>query len=61
MELSEKRRSEVYNAIYEPIFKLRIENRDRNGLPEKYLDDELFAMTETIWRDICKALKVKDP
>jgi hypothetical protein len=63
MELSQKKRTELYKAFSEPIIKLRIQ-MSRMGPGDKKLkemDDKLFRLEQEIWREIAKALDIKNP
>lgn len=49
MKISEKRRSEIYSAIYEPVINLRA-TIAREGLSKSQIDRRLFDLVDVIWR-----------
>ncbi len=59
MKLSEKRSSELYSAIREPIIDLRIHTQNHAPNAEK-MDELLFKVEQQIWRNVEKALNLKD-
>jgi len=58
MKLSEKRTTELFNAICEPITKHRITwmTEENSGL-----DNALFQLQMEIWREVKLALNLKEP
>ena len=60
MKMSEKKRSEVYNAINTPIQNLRMKYI-RNRMVGQDVDGDLFALNNEIWRAVHKALNLEGP
>jgi hypothetical protein len=63
MKLSEKKRTELYKAISEPIFQTRI-GISRMGPGDKKLeqvDEKLFKLEQEIWKEVTKALGIQRP
>ncbi len=58
MQISEKRRQELYNAIHEEVMKLRIEVK-RNPPDSETLDLNLARLTEKIWLNQCTILRIQ--
>lgn len=52
MKISEKRRSALYSAIFEPIMLVRI--KGEKGVVD--WDRELFDLNRQIWREVQKVL-----
>jgi len=59
--LSEKKRSEVYEAIAGPITQQRIELQNYGSPNSELLDSKLFKMQNEIWRRVHKALNIEGP
>ena len=60
MRMSEKKRSELYNAVRENIMVLRIEIPNMNMLTDEKIDDKLRKLEIDIWKDIKKTLNLQD-
>ncbi len=60
MKLSEKRSSELYSAIREPIMDLRISVKSSGETSSEYLDEKLFTLEQQIWRKVKKSMDLKD-
>ena len=58
MRISDDKRYALYEAISEPIMKARI-TLARTTAKHPEVDDELFALTDEIWKGICKELNVE--
>lgn len=62
MNISEKKSSELYKAISEPIMIKRIAvMKSKNVLGEKNasdIDDLLYSLESNIWVEVCKALNI---
>ena len=59
MNISEKRKTALYEAIAEPITQLRIENNAGFSIEE--MDEQLFRLQHEIWRGVHKTLGIKSP
>ena len=57
MKISEKRSGELYEAMKEPIMRLRLQNC-RQAPSEKELDELLFKLEQEIWKGIKRALNL---
>ena len=60
MKLSEKRSSELYSAIREPIMDLGISVKSSSETSSEYLDEKLFTIEQQIWRKVKKSMDLKD-
>jgi len=59
MNMSEKKRQEVYNAISETIMELRIElNGDDSPIKPMTIDNDLFRLESIIWKRVKRALNI---
>ncbi len=59
MNISEDKKSRLYEAIHEPTMKTRI--RIRNGLMStNQIDDLLFDLNAEIWSEVKSVLNLKD-
>jgi hypothetical protein len=61
MEISEKKKAELYKAFSEPIMKVRIQVARMGPGDEKLMaiDEKLFKMEQEIWSEIAKVLNIK--
>jgi hypothetical protein len=62
MRISQKKQTELYKAISEPIFQARIRVA-RMGPGDKKLeqvDEKLFRLEQEIWKEIKTTLGIKD-
>ena len=64
MKLSIKKQTALYAAIHEPIMQARIKMRAKISLKMKGrkiddVDDELFGLTEKIYKQVKKSLKIE--
>lgn len=61
MKMSDDKRRQLYNAIYEPIMEQRIEFQ-RGGSPNSgTLDSKLFSLQNEIWKRVHRVLKIEGP
>lgn len=64
MRLSEKKKSEPYTAIHEPIMRKRISiQNSRQVLGDKNADDldsSLFKLNQDIWNEVKKTLSINE-
>lgn len=58
MKISEKRRDELYTAIFEPIIALRIKVA-RDDLDMEQIDRAIYDADDIIWQGVIKALKLE--
>lgn len=58
MNISQKRRQELYDAIYQQVMDLRVELRTWNPKPDEHLDYQLAKLTEKIWNDQKRVLGI---
>ena len=58
MRISEKKKSDLYSAIREPIISLRISSKYSGGISEALLDEKLFKLEQQIWKEVKAALGV---
>lgn len=58
MKISDKKRSELYECIHEPVMKLRIELSKKGLSPE--IDHALSQVVNEIWSETKKTLKLPD-
>lgn len=62
MALSQKKITELYNAIREPIMKERIAIRkSKNIIGQKYadnIDEGFFKLEQKIWREVKAVFKI---
>jgi len=56
MKISEKRKSELYKAISDPIIGLRIKHCIDGSTED--LDKDLFELEKIIWKDVIKTLNI---
>lgn len=61
MKLSDKKKSELYAAIAEPIMDERLMLQKYGSPGSEQLDERLFKMQNDIWRRVHKALNLDDP
>lgn len=68
MRMSEKKRSELYKAITDPIVGQRVNISRPADFPRNVVrydinevDDMLFALESKIWRQVHKTLKLEGP
>ena len=59
MRISEKKQSELYSAIREPIMDARIAVKHVNNLTEDNVDDMLFKLEQRVWREVKKTLNIE--
>jgi|GEM_PF-6205663 len=59
MKLSEKKQTDLYSAIADPVTSLRIKKLRAND--GNRVDDQLFALESEIWKRVCKALNLDGP
>jgi len=61
MRLSEDKRTELYDAIIEPIIQKRIEVK-RNSAPvvltQETVDQTLYELQDQIWKEVCNVLNI---
>lgn len=64
MNISEKRKTALYTAIFEPFMGMRVAVRNSfDVLGQKNADDideKLFRLQLSVWDDVKKALEIKD-
>ncbi len=53
MKISDKRKEALYDAIYEPVLKMRLKQVRHNS----DLDNELYALNQDIWKAVVKVLE----
>ena len=58
MNISEKRRQELYDAIYQQVMDLRVKLRTGNQEPDEQLDYQLAQLIEKIWNDQKRVLGI---
>lgn len=58
MKISEKKKTELYKAIHEPIMQLRI--RQNAGFSIEQMDEKLYALNNEIWKEVIKTLNIDD-
>lgn len=61
MNISDKKRQELYKAFSEPITKLRIEINRKDDIRVFEVDEKLFKLEQKIWREISAVLGTKKP
>ena len=61
MRLSQERKTELYNAISDPIMDDRVKIRMYGSPPSEMLDSIYFNLEREIWRRVCKALDIQGP
>ena len=63
MQLSEKKRTELYKAFSEPILQVRIQVVRMGPGDEKLLevDEKLFKLEQEVWKNIAEVLKIERP
>ena len=61
MRLNEKRKSELYNAISEPIMDVRITIQKYGSPSSEDIDSRLFRMQSEIWKRVHNALNLAGP
>jgi hypothetical protein len=63
MQLSDKKRMELYKALSEPIMQVRIQVARMGPGDEKLIeiDDKLFRLEQEIWSSVTKVLGIKKP
>jgi len=59
MQMSEKKRSELYGVIHEQLMQLRIELRRTHQLPSD-ADHKIAQSIHPIWRDVKKTLNIEE-
>lgn len=64
MKISEKKKTDLYAAIHEPIMNARIATKHSvNVLGEKNADDIdhlLYRLNNEIWKEVIKTLNIND-
>ena len=58
MKLSEKKKSELFSAIYVPILEERIALKKVEDANHNYVDDALFLLPDKIWRKVHEVLNL---
>lgn len=58
VNISDKRRQELYDAIYQQIMDLRVKLRTGNPQPDDKLDYQLAQVIEKIWSDQKRVLGI---
>ena len=58
MNISDKRRQELYDAIYQQVMDLRVMLRTGNPNPDEHLDYQLAQLIEKIWNDQKRVLGI---
>lgn len=62
MKISEKKKSALYKAIYEPIMELRVEIgmavKDGKPISTEGLDELLYRIPEQVWNDQKRVLNI---
>lgn len=58
MNISDKRRQELYDAIYQQVMDLRVKLRTGNPKPDEQLDYQLAQLVEKIWNDQKRVLGI---
>ena len=61
MKLSDKRQTELYEALAEPITQLRIRLQNGHLDSNQQMDRALFDLQSEIWRRVHEALKLEGP
>lgn len=61
MRVSEKKKSELYKALSEPIFQLRVYINNQNKPVKEDIDNKLFRLELDIWDSIAKVLGIEKP
>jgi hypothetical protein len=61
MKLSEKKKSELFSAIYDPLLEERIALKKVEDVNHNYVDDMLFLLPDKIWRRVNEALNLDGP
>jgi len=64
MLISEKRKTDLYNAISEPIMNNRIAISMSNSVLGKKnikdIEEMLYRLERQVWKKVCSALDIKD-
>ena len=60
MKISEERKSDLYLAVSDPIFELRVSIQKYGAPSRNNLDLQLFSMEQDIWQKVIKVLKIND-
>jgi hypothetical protein len=58
MNISDKRRQELYDAIFQQVMDLRVKLRMDNPKPDEKLDCQLAQLIEKIWNDQKRVLGI---
>lgn len=58
MNISNKRRHELYDAIYQQVMDLRVKVRIGNPNPDEKLDHQLAQLIEKIWNNQKRVLDI---
>ena len=58
MNISDKRRQELYVAIYQQVMDLRVKLRTGDSNPDEQLDYQLAQLIEKIWNDQKRVLGI---
>ena len=59
MNLSDKKKTEAYSAISDPITNLRL-LIERGQLTIEEMDEELFLLEQVIWKNVKQSLNIKE-
>ena len=60
MKLSEKRKSDLYSAVREPIMDMRLAAGRCDYIGSQEIDEKLFFLEREIWKQVKKALNLKE-
>jgi hypothetical protein len=63
MKLSQKKQTELYKAVSEPIFQVRVQVGRMGPGDEKLMkvDEKLFKLELEIWKNIAQVMKIDRP